>query len=470
MMTRTAFCLAACAAAASLTLLAAGQPPTTQPPASPPSTAQPPAAQTQQPTEIRTVLTGTGGLPPKVAIAGVIPVSNDAETVAAAKTIADVLYDDLAFEREFYMISKDVIATIPKPTSIDQVPLDRWKEVNANAVIVGSVRKTANGVIVQIRVVDVQGDKTAMGREYSGSIANPRAYAHTASDEIHQQLAGLHGVARTKLTFSSDRDGERLKGPLGDRDIKEIYISDYDGANQRRVTTTRALNITPVWAPDGQAIAYTSYRRGFQDIFVSFIYQGRLEEPAHGGPSNQNYLPVYSPDGTKIAFTSNRDGNPEIYVMNADGTGERRLTNNPAIDVTPTWSPTGNQIAWTSDRTQNPQIYIMNADGTGQRRLTTSGYCDRPTWSPQPFNEVAYAMRSGGGFDIMVYSFADGQSRRITDGIGTNESPAFSPNGRHLAFTSTRNGKQQIFTIARDGTDLRQITRDGNNGYPNWSR
>ena len=60
--------------------------------------------------------------------------------------------------------------------------------------------------------------------------------------------------------------------------------------------------------------------------------------------------------------------------------------------------------------------------------------------------------------------------RQLTFGEGTNESPAFAPNGRHLAFTSTRAGKSQIFTIARDGKDLRQITRTGNNYQPDWSK
>ena len=456
----TAFFSAAAAALASMTVLVYGQ--AQQPAAPPPSP--------QQQNQVTVTINGTPGMPPKLAVAPFLAASPDAETTAAAKTIGDVLFDDLAYEREFYMIGKDVIATVPKFTSMDQLPMDRWRELNANALIVGSVRKTANGVVVQVRLIDVQTGRTAFGKEYSGSVANPRAYAHTAADEIYKQWIGLDAVARTKLTFSSDRDGERMKGPAGDREIKEVYIADYDGANPRRVTATHTLNITPVWAPDGRSIAYTSYRRGYQDIFVSYIYEGRMETPANGSWSKQNYLPVFSPDGTKIAFTSTRDGNPEIYVMNRDGSAVRRLTNNPAIDVTPTWAPSGNQIAWTSDRTGNPQVYVMNADGTGQRRRTTGGYCDRPTWSPDPFNEIAYAMRTGGGFDIMVYSFATGEAKRITDGIGSNESPAFAPNGRHLAFTSTRSGKQQIFTIARDGNDLRQITREGNNGYPNWSR
>jgi TolB protein len=453
---------AAAALLAASSLAMTQQPPPSQPPAQPPTS--------QQPSEVTVPIVGPGGLPPKLAIAGFLPVSNDAETTAAAKTIADVLFDDLKFEREFYMIEKDAAATVPPPTSIDQLPLDRWRELNANGVVVGSVRKTGAGVVVQVRVVEVTSGRTSLGKEYSGSIANPRLYAHTIADEIHKQLRGLNGVARTKLTFSSDRDGERMKGPVGDREIKEVYISDYDGANPQRLTVTKSLNITPTWSPDGQSIAYTTYRRGYQDIFVSFIHQGRFETPANGSPTKQNYLPAWSPDGTKIAFTSNRDGNPEIYVMNRDGSGLRRMTNNPAIDVTPTWAPTGDYIAWVSDRTGSPQIYIMNADGTGQQKITSETYCDRPTWSPDPFNEIAYASRSGAGFDIRLYSFANHESVRVTDGIGSNESPAFAPNGRHIAFTSTRNGKQQIFTIARDGNDLRQITREGNNGYPNWSR
>jgi TolB protein len=448
------------AAAAASVLVGAQQP------------AQPPAGQapsTQQPSDISTTIVGAGGgTLPRFAVPDFIALSNDAETKDAAQTIGRVLWDDLNFEREFALIPRDVYTSIPAATSISDVPFDRWREVNADGVIVGTVQRTDAGIKVEVRVFNVSSRQSAFAREYTGSAANKRLYAHTIADEVHQQQRALHGVARTKLTFNSDRDGERLGGTIEQRGVKEIYISDYDGENQRRVTVQKSLNITSTWSPDGRSIAYTSYRRGAPQIFISNIYQGTLEELTKN--TANNFLPAWSPDGTRIAFMSTRDGNSELYVANRDGSNVRRLTNNPAIDVSPTWSPTGNQIAFISDRTGTPQIWVMNADGLNQRQLSHEAYADRPTWSPAPYNEIAYAARTGPGNDIKIMELSTGQVRQLTFGEGTNESPSFAPNGRHLAFSSSRAGKTQIFTIARDGKDLRQLTKTGNNYQPDWSK
>jgi TolB protein len=454
-----------------VTLTAQQQP--QQSPQQPPT--QPPAS--QQPSEVSTTITSDqAGLPPRFAVPDFIALpaegasgKPDAEAVDAAKTIGRVLWEDLNFEREFALIPRDVYSTIPPATSMADVPFDRWRELNADGVIVGTVRKTTSGVRVEVRLFNVRTRQSAFGKEYTGSVANTRLYAHTISDEIHQQQRALRGVARTKLTFNSDRDGERLVGTVENRGVKEIYIADYDGENQRRVTTQRSLNITSTWSPDARSIAYTSYRRGPPQIFVSNIYQGTMEEPTKSNTSN-NWLPAWSPDGTRLAFASTRDGNSEIYIMNRDGSNLQRLTNNPAIDASPTWSPTGTQIAFTSDRTGTPQIWVMGTDGLQQRQISHEGYADRPTWSAAPFNEVAYTARTGPGNDIKILELSTGQVRQLTFGEGSNESPTFAPNGRHLAFMSTRAGKAQIFTIARDGKDLRQVTKTGNNAQPDWSK
>lgn len=428
----------------------------------------PPAPQPQQPTNIELRIWGEPGTPPRLAVPDLIAVSPDKEVQDAAKVIGEVLWDDMDFEREFYMIPRDTYKSIPVAPSIADVPFDRWRELGADGVVIGTVQRVPTGIRVEMRLYNVRARQQSYGREYTGSAANPRVYAHTMADEIHQSQRSLRGIARTKLAFASDRNRDPVANTVEKREVKEIYVADYDGANQRRITINRTLNITPNWSPDGRAIAYTSYRKTLPDILISNIYVGTLEEPAKG--VGQNFLPVFSPDGKQIAFMSNRDGNSELYVMNRDGSNIRRLTDNPAIDSTPTWSPTGTQIAFTSDRTGTPQIYVIGPDGTGLRRLTFESYADRATWSPAPYNEIAFAARTGPGFDIKILSLGDGVTRQITFGEGTNESPAWSPNGRHLAFVSTRAGRNQVFTVDRDGRNVRQLTKDGNNSTPNWSQ
>ena len=432
----------------------------------------PPDPPSRTPSGIDVIIGDRIGAQPRLAVPDCLALTSDSETVEAASTIAQVLFDDLEFEREFRMVARDTYRTIPRARSLTDLPLGAWQELGAEGVVSCSVRRQPDGQLrVRARLFNVRSLDSALGVEYVGSYRNVRLYAHELSDEIHRQQRGLEGVARSHVAFVSDRDSESVLGLVPNRQTKEIYVADYDGANVRRVTVGRSLNVTPAWTPDARAIAYTSYRSGQQDIVISHIYEGRLETPAGGSERVHNWLPAFSPDGRQVAFNSNRDGNPDLYVMNVDGTNLRRLTNHPAIDTSPTWSPLGHQIAFTSDRTGTPQIYVIGVDGAGLRRITFESYCDRPTWSPSPYNEIAYTSRTSiGGHDIKVVDLATNEVRQLTFGQGTNESPSYSANGRHLAFSSTRGGDKQIYTIGRDGRGLRQITYTGNNEMPSWSR
>jgi TolB protein len=433
--------------------------------------AQQPPPPSQQPTEITTTISGPGGAPPRLAVPDFIALSPDAETAAIAKTIGQVLWDDLNYEHEFTFIPRDVYSTIPKATSFSDVPFDRWRELNADGLIVGTVQKAEGGIRVEVRLFNVQTRQAAFGKAYTSGGANPRRYAHMAADDIHQTQRALHGVAESRLAFASDRDGDRMSGTVQKRDVKEIYIADYDGENQQRVTVNKTLNVFPRWSPDAKSIAYTSYGRGTPNIVIANIFQGTREEVTKGG--EENWLAAWSPDGRRLCFASPREGrgHTNLYIVNRDGSGLRKLTDHPSINTSPTWSPSGTQIAFSSDRTGRPKIYVVGVDG-GQAQIITTGetYADKPTWSPAPYNEIAYTAQTGPGNDIKVIDMATREVRQLTFGEGSNESPVFAPNGRHIAFTSTRAGKKQIFTIARTGKDLKQITRAGNNEQPDWSK
>lgn len=94
--------------------------------------------------------------------------------------------------------------------------------------------------------------------------------------------------------------------------------------------------------------------------------------PGAGQQQTVKIDPVWAPDGERVAFSSNEDGNWEIYVVDLDTNEVKRLTNTSANEVAPSWSPDGTRITFSSDRSDNWEIYTMNVDGTDVRQLTVT--------------------------------------------------------------------------------------------------
>jgi TolB protein len=382
------------------------------------------------------------------------------EAGEASKTISEVVWNDMEFASVYRLLSKKVYRMAGSPADAKKIDFYQWEAVGADILIRGVTEVQRDRLVTEVRIYAVLAQEMVFGKRYEGPLPAARRMAHRIADDILIQAGNYRGINQTKLAFASDRRGENSK---------EIYIMDYDGYDQKPLTANRSLNLTPTWSPDGRAIAYVSYRTGTPSLFRAFIYEGRGDTIVTGG--GMTFSPAWSPDGKSIAFAWTRDGNSEIYTANADGTGLRRLTHHAAIDVSPSWSPTGREIAFTSDRTGAPQIYAMDTEGLNLRRISFNGsYNDSPSWSPsREYSELAYASRiERGPFDIVIYDFQTRQTRQLTTGRGSNESADWSPNGLHLVFTSTRSGSSQIFSMNRDGSNQRQLTRDGNNTTPQW--
>jgi TolB protein len=221
-------------------------------------------------------------------------------------------------------------------------------------------------------------------------------------------------------------------------------------------------------------IAFASQRDGNLEIYVMNA-DGSGQTRLTNNPANES-KPAWSPDGSRIAFSSNRDGNAEIYVMNAGGSGQTRLTNNPALDVTPAWSPDGSRIAFSSDRDGNREIYVMNADGSGQTRLTNNPATDaEPAWSPDGSRIAFDSDRDGTGAEIYVMNAGgSGQTRLTTTASGTppiSVAPAWSPDGSRIAFWSNRDGNPEIYVMnACPDCDQKRLTNNpAHDVSPAWS-
>jgi Tol biopolymer transport system component len=244
------------------------------------------------------------------------------------------------------------------------------------------------------------------------------------------------------------------------------------GAAPARVSAARFVgDDAPSWSPDGKRIAFTSFRHGRAEIYV-VNSDGSGERRLTTNPAADD-LATWSPDGSRIAFVSNRDGNLEVYAMNADGTGQTRLTTDPKDDFSPSWSPDGRRIVFRSNRDDNGEIYVMNADGTGQTRLTFNTASDHsPAWGPN--GQIAFvSTRQGNGIYVMNDDGTD--VRRVTTfAPNRNEyHPNWSPNGSKIAFQADRDlpiGNTEIYVMNADGTGQQRLTDyPGHDDWPNWS-
>ena len=203
-----------------------------------------------------------------------------------------------------------------------------------------------------------------------------------------------------------------------------------------------------VWSPDGEKIAFVSFRDGDEFEFEIYVMDADGDNEERLTDSGGEF-PEWSPDGEKIAFQADRDGDYEIYVMDADGDNEERLTDSGGeLALWPpggTWSPDGEKIAFMSFREGDYEIYVMEADGDNEERLTDSGG-EWPVWSPDG-EKIAFMADRDGDYDIYLMDADGDNEERLTESLGNSGVPAWSPDGDRIAFQSDRAGDEFEFDI-----------------------
>ena len=396
------------------------------------------------------------------------------------KRFYDIVEKDLTISSYFSFISPEAFVEDYKSKSLTPKENDptqgfdfsSWKQIGAEFMIRSGFKVANNQFQYEAYLYHVPQRKLIMGKSYTGSVNDLRTIAHKFCNDIMGSLTGKNGFFMTKFVVSRSTN----------KSEKEIFVMDWDGANQQQVSKHRTISQSPSWSPNGQYLTYTSFlfhkrlKSRNADLFLyDFNSKKRWLLSYQKGINSGG---TFSPDSQEVYLRISKSGSSDIYKTDLQGKKITQLTDGPrgAMNVEPVVSPDGSKIAFSSDRSGKPMIYTMNRAGKGVKRLTFAGvYNSSPAWSPDG-KLLAFAGFDKGHFDIFTIDENGKNIKRLTsakkrDGrAANNEYPSFSPDGRFILFSSDRTGRYQLYIVSIDGKYEHRLTFDNKDYYkPQWS-
>lgn len=328
----------------------------------------------------------------------------------------------------------DAVSRLFFQTLEKDLRLSGWFETvrgNGEIRVNGEAVPSGAGVKAGGQVFRSNDQAVLLSKNYSGE---PRAAAHQMADDIVFAVTGHKGMATMRIVLTGNRTGN-----------KELYLCDSDGGNVRQLTGENGIVVGPNWGPDGNTIVYTSYLRGFPDVYRIDLKRNRRETLASYGGLNTGA--AVSSDGKDLALILSMDGNPELYIKNIRSGRLTRLTATPrATEASPSWSPDGQYLVYVSDSTGRPQLYIIPRTGGAPRRISSRGTENiAPDWGPNGL--IACSSRSGGQYVIAVIHPSTGQTVYPAVDGADYEDPSWAPDGRHIVAARSMNYRSSLYLL-----------------------
>ena len=393
----------------------------------------------------------------KIAIPNFKNFSTNREYPELSSALTEVVTNDLDLTGYFTPMDQEAfLEGDDDALSRESIRFKNWSAIGADLLLKGGYTAVGRSIEVEVRLYDVFWGRQILGRRVLGKVTDYRTLMHRIGNEIVKELTGHKGMFLSKFAFVGTATGH-----------KEIYVSDYDGFNVRRVTSDKSIALLPRWSPSGEKIIFNSYKEGGPMLYLTDITA--VNPRKISGKKGLNIGAAWAPDGEKLALTLSHKGQPDIYSIDLNGRIIDRVTSHWGIDVSPTFSPDGSKIAFVSNRSGSPQIYVRDLRRGSEERLTFEGnYNTSPSWSSE--DRIVFSSMNNGRFDIFTIASDGGNLRRLTEQQGNNEDPCWSPDGRYIAFSSSRDGGYHVYIMNASGRNQRRITfLRGEQTSPSWS-
>lgn len=334
---------------------------------------------------------------------------------SVATEVVDTSQKDLTLSSMFQVLdAKSFTANLEKEgLAIDPAS---WRNVGAEAVVKGNTSMRGSNVHLELRLYVVsRGSDAVLKKEYDVPPTGVRAAVHQFDNEIVKYFTGSAGSFGTRLVFSATT-GRGQKG---------IFGIDSDGHGLGRLNAVSNVALAPAAGPGG-----VYYAGGLADGSYQLFKVGN---PAavlkHAG-----LVFGVAFGGGKMALVISQGGQSDIFVGAPDGSGLTKKTGG-GLNTHPAFGP-GGQLAYVSNQGGNPQIYV-----DGKRVSFKGSYNMAPVWCADPEGlKIMFMGRDGGSWDIFSTDPSGGSMKRLTQDQGSNTYPACSPDGRTVAFFSTRGG------------------------------
>lgn len=329
----------------------------------------------------------------------------------------------------------------------------------ADLRVIGGARTSGDQLEVTVRVTDRAGETRRFGKRYRGAATRADTLARVAADDVYEALTGRGGFLAKRIVFVGRRAG--VKG-------KEIHVAYPDGGGLVQLTRDGSVVMAPSWSPDGGSLLYTSYHRGFPDV-----YRHELSPPRRSVISNSSGINsggAMSPDGRQVALVLSKDGKPELYVKDLASGRLTRLTDTPmSPKSSPGWSPDGRRIVFSSGHQGRPHLYVVDRNGGPLKRITRGGGENLSAdWGANGL--IAYTSRRNGLYQVAVLDPRSGKTAFVSPADADYEDPSWAPDGHHIVCSRSVRGGSSLYLLDREGKTSKILLRAQGSWYmPDWA-